>query len=342
MKLYSLPFCPFCYRVKLALNIKEIPLSDVQIEEIDMASPPNGFKKINPSLNVPTLELSSGDGFAESMVIVEYLDFSFESKSKKFYGNNKEETAKIKYLVERISQEIIPLLMNCIFSNGNQVKLKKAFQEVPQAFKRLDIMLENINSLYFGGNDFNAIDISFIPFICYYLSAQKINSKFPLPDVNSKSDKYIKNLFDHRLVNKIILSDTYFKEQLNKLMSEPENIKFVKSASRNLIENIENELVHLNKKLSSNAKSNSSNVWKLNHNDKGPFIESIFQFKNYEEALEAIQKICDLQESSDHHANFVLENFSQIKVEVCTHQPKWGVTSMDLAFAKTLSHIILN
>jgi glutathione S-transferase/pterin-4a-carbinolamine dehydratase len=342
MKIYSFPFCPFCYRVKLALKIKGIPMSEIQIEEIDMNSPPSEFKKINPNLSVPTLELSDGSGFAESMVIVEYLDSSFESKIEKLYGNNAEEMAKIKYLVERISKEVIPFLMNCIFSNGNQVKLKKALQEVPQAFKKLDMILEHANSPYFGGNDFNAIDISIAPFLCYYLFAQKINLKYPLPDVNSKSDKYIKNLLDHRLVNEVILSNTSFKEQLNKSMSEPENIKFIKNSSRNLIENISSDLVNLNKKIASNTNSNSPTFWKLNNNDKGPYIETIFQFKNYEEALDAIQKICELQESSDHHANFSLENFDQLKVEVCTHQPKWGVTAMDLAFAETLSLIILN
>ncbi len=342
MKIYSLPFCPFCYRVKLALKIKDILTTEVQIEEVDMDSPPENLKKINPNLSVPTLEFSSGDGFAESMVILEYLDSSYKSKGEKIYGNNTEETAKIKYLVERISQEVIPFLLNCILSNGNQVKLKKALQEVPQAFKKLEIILEHTTSPYFGGNNFNAIDICLAPFVCYYLSAQKINPKFPLPIETSKSGKYIHNLLDHHLVNEIILSNTSFKEQLNKLMSIPENIKLIKNSSRILIENIDSELVHLNKKLISNTKNNSASTWKLSHNDKGPFIESIFQFKNYEEAFEAIQKICDLQESSDHHANFVLENFSQIKVEVCTHQPKWGITAMDLAFAETLSQIILN
>ena len=342
MKIYSLPFCPFCYRVKIALKLKGNSTSEVHIEEIELNSPPNDLKKINPNLSVPTLELNNGNGFAESMVIVEYLDSAFESKSEKLFGKNKEETAKIKYLIERISQEVIPILMNCIFSNGNQVKLKKALQEAPQAFKKLDMILENANSPYFGGNDFNAIDISLAPFLCYYLFAQKINPKFPIPDLNSKSDKYIKNLLDHHLVNEIILSDTNFKEQLKKLMSEPEYIKSIKNSSRNIIENISDDLINLNKNISSNNKSNSPITWKLNKNEKGPFIETIFHFKKYEEALDAIQKICDLQETSDHHAHFVLENFSQLKVEVCTHQPKWGVTAMDMAFAENLSHIILN
>lgn len=343
MKIYTLPFCPFCYRVKLAIKIKNISKSDVQIEDIDISSPPNGLKKINPALSVPTLELNDGSGFTESMIIVNYLDSTFKSEKIKIYPENKEEYAKIKCLVEKTTQEINPFLLNCILSNKNEVKLQKSLDEVIQVFNKLEMLLEkNNNSPYFGGNEFNAVDISLAPFICYYFSAQKINSKYPLPNSNSKSLKYINNILNNHTINEVILCDNNFTTKLNELMSESTDIMLIKKSSRTIIEDLETAINNLNKNITLHINERHFNKWKLNKNLKGNYIESIFEFNNSEEAILAIQKIYDLQETTDHHANFVLENFNRLKVEICTHQPKWGVTQMDISFAEILSKLILN
>ena len=341
MKLYSIPFCPFCLRVKLMLNNRASSVHKIQIEEVDLKNPPIELKKINPNITVPTLQLENGDGFAESLIIMEYLD-KMDSIENKVFGNSNEETAKIKFLIERLTQEVTNILMENIFTFGSKMKFQKAIQKLPQAFEKLNILLKDINSPYFGGNILNAADISIAPFIAYYMTASNLNKKFTLPDSLSRAGKYFVRIKEHPEIQTLIFSDEKFNENAKKFILEPENITYIKNSSRNLIENIDLELNKLNTKITSNLKSNKSISWKLNKNEKGPFIETLFEFKNSEDTIAAIQKICDLQETSDHHANFTLENFGTLKIEVCTHQPKWGVTAMDFAFAETLTQIILN
>ncbi|WP_397599703.1 glutathione S-transferase N-terminal domain-containing protein [Silvanigrella sp.] len=340
MKIYSIPFCPFCYRVKLALHEKKIPNSFIEIEEIDLKNPPKDFIEINPNRTVPTLQIKGNDGFAESMIIVEYLN-NLNTDTPNLFGNSNEEIAKNKVLIERISNEIIPCLLGCFYANGSEMKFRKSLQKLPMIFEKLESLLEKINSPFFGGNTINAVDICFAPFICYYLVANEFNTKIILPKSNTKAFKYFKNIQNHSYINELILSNEKFKNDTKEeLIIETEGTKYIKSSSRNLIKDIEEEVKILNKRISSKCKGNRAILWATNKNEKGPYIETIVQFKNYDEAIQAIQVICDLQETSDHHSHFVLENFNQIKVEVCTHQPTWGVTAMDIAFAETLSDIL--
>ena len=136
MKIYSIPFCPFCYRVKLALHEKKIPKDLIEIEEIDLKNPPKDFIEINPNLTVPTLQIKGNDGFAESMIIVEYLN-NLNTNTPNLYGNSNEEIAKNKVLIERISSEIIPALLGCFYANGSEVKFRKSLQKLPMVFEKL-------------------------------------------------------------------------------------------------------------------------------------------------------------------------------------------------------------
>ena len=221
------------------------------------------------------------------------------------------------------------------------IKFKKSIQKIPEIFHKLELLLTKTDTPFFGGTSFNAVDISLVPFLCLYLMANEFNKELILPKKESKLYLYIKNIQDHKFLNELIFSDNKLKTDIKEeLLFESEETITIKSSSRNLIENIESEVQSMNKRISLKSKRNSPILWTKGNNEKGPFIETSILFKNAEEAFSALQTICELQESSDHHAHFVLENFSQIKVEVCTHQPKWGVTAMDIAFAETLSNRI--
>ena len=340
MKIYSIPFCPFCYRVKLAIHEKKIANNIVDIEEIDLKNPPKDFIEINPNRTVPTLKLKGNDGFAESMIIIEYLN-NISTQTESLYGNSNEEIAKNKVIIDKISNEIIPTLLGCFYTNGSEVKFRKSLQNLSMVFEKLEFLLNKENSSFFGGNKLNIVDICIAPFICYYLAASDANPRIKMPEANTKSYKYFKKIQNHAYINELILSNNDFiKKTKDIFIIETEGTKYIKNSSRKIIENIEEEVNLLNKKISENRKSNKSILWKINKNEKGPFIETTISFDHYEESLNAIQIICDLQETSDHHSHFILENFKQIKVEVCTHHPKWGVTAMDIAFAEILSNSI--
>ncbi|APJ03019.1 4a-hydroxytetrahydrobiopterin dehydratase [Silvanigrella aquatica] len=341
MKVYTIPFCPYCFRVKLLTSEKKIPSSQIQYDEIDLKNAPEELKIINPNLTVPTMVLEKNKGFPESLIIMEYID-KLNLSEEKLFGNNDKEIAQNKVLIEHISQEVTSLLLSCLFAKGSEMKLRQALEKLPQAFEKMDILLEQAQGSYFGGTKLNAVDMSFAPFLCYYLVAQEIYPRLKLPQESSKTGIYFKNIKENKYVQEVILNKKGFKDHIQTMISEPEYITTIKKSSRILVEDIEKEVKILNDKISSKIQNKNPIFWKINKNEKGPFIETTVTFKNYDEALKSVNKICDLQETSDHHSNFILDNLSQIKVEVCTHQPKWGVTAMDFAFAEALSLHVLS
>ena len=76
MKLYSYFRSSAAYRVRIALNLKNIPY---EIESIHLirgggAQHSAAFKAINPQARVPTLVLDDGEVLTQSLAIIGYLD----------------------------------------------------------------------------------------------------------------------------------------------------------------------------------------------------------------------------------------------------------------------------
>ncbi len=107
----------------------------------------------------------------------------------------------------------------------------------------------------------------------------------------------------------------------------------VKNSSRELVVNLSESLSILNSK---------GIEWQIDKNAHGNFICTEFKFKNSKNAIEALRFLNDLQELTDHHSSFVMENFSSLKIELCTHRPKYGLTEIDFSFAELLVSEILN
>ncbi len=76
MKLYSYFRSSAAYRVRIALNLKNIPYDMVPIHLVKEG----GFNRrpeyraVNPQMRVPALALSSGEVLVQSLAIIEYLD----------------------------------------------------------------------------------------------------------------------------------------------------------------------------------------------------------------------------------------------------------------------------
>lgn len=333
MKIYSIPFCPFCFRVKLTVSEKNISDNSIHFFEVNLSDPPAALQKINPKNTVPTLEFEPNQGFSESLVIMEYLDEKFPSDYK-IYGNNQEEKAQNKSLIEDISSGVTSYLMNCFFSLQSKVKFLQALEKLPLAFKNLESLLP-ANSKFFGGSRLNAVDLSFAPFFCYFYLAHSKNHALFLPDKETKSFQYFQNLINHPNIKKLMLENNDFIEHIKEYIADKVEIQKIKTASRTLIQDLKKETDELNARIK--KKSKKPIYWSIKANEKGSFLATQILFKDYKEALATIELLCDLQETSNHHTSFSLENFQELKIEVCTHQPKWGVTEMDLAFAEIFS-----
>jgi len=76
VKLYSYFRSSAAYRVRIALNLKDLPYEMVAIHLTKNGGRQHTseFRAINPQARVPALELSSGEILTQSLAIIEYLD----------------------------------------------------------------------------------------------------------------------------------------------------------------------------------------------------------------------------------------------------------------------------
>ena len=76
VKLYSYFRSSAAYRVRIALNLKNLPYDMVSIhltKDGGRQRTPE-FRAVNPQMRVPALELSGGEVLTQSLAIIEYLD----------------------------------------------------------------------------------------------------------------------------------------------------------------------------------------------------------------------------------------------------------------------------
>ena len=74
MKLYSYWRSTTSYRVRIALNLKEIDYETVPVNLVAGDQRGVSFASINPSQGVPALELADGTVLTQSLAILDYLD----------------------------------------------------------------------------------------------------------------------------------------------------------------------------------------------------------------------------------------------------------------------------
>ena len=76
MKLYTYFRSSAAYRVRIALNLKNVAheMAAVHLVKDGGRHRQEAYRAINPQLRVPTLVLSSGDVLIQSLAIIEYLD----------------------------------------------------------------------------------------------------------------------------------------------------------------------------------------------------------------------------------------------------------------------------
>jgi maleylacetoacetate isomerase len=74
MKLYSFFRSSASYRVRIALALKGLEYETVSIPMRDNSHRADSYRKVNPQMRLPTLELDDGKTLFQSLAIVEYLD----------------------------------------------------------------------------------------------------------------------------------------------------------------------------------------------------------------------------------------------------------------------------
>ena len=109
MKLYSFFRSSAAYRVRIALNLKNIPYEMVAIHlsKDGGANRKPEFKAVNPQMRVPALVDSSGEILIQSLAMIEYLDESFPDPP--LLPANAMERAHVRAISQIIACDVHPL-----------------------------------------------------------------------------------------------------------------------------------------------------------------------------------------------------------------------------------------
>ncbi len=109
MKLYNYFRSSAAYRVRIALNLKQLPYESVFVH---LAKDGGHHKRpeyraINPQMRVPALALSSGETLIQSMAIIEYLDEVFPDPA--LLPTGAAERAHVRAVAQIVACDIHPL-----------------------------------------------------------------------------------------------------------------------------------------------------------------------------------------------------------------------------------------
>ncbi len=108
IKLYDYPKSSASYRVRIALNIKEIPYETIQVHLLQDGGQQHrsNYKQINPQELVPTLE-HNGIFITQSLAIIDYLEQMYPAPA--LLPKSNEDRAQIYSLALSIVSDIHPL-----------------------------------------------------------------------------------------------------------------------------------------------------------------------------------------------------------------------------------------
>lgn len=326
MKLYLIPTCPFVHRVLIALRLREISQDTISPVEIDLSQPPQGMLAINPTGSVPTLEIEPENGFNESLLIMEFLD-SIEASGHKLFGESPLAVAKRKMVLEQGNGQFLGPLQQILYSQGNINTVRNALSGLAVGCKWLESQLDRSGGSFLGGTSPDAVDVAFAPFIARLQFLPEENSAQLRPVLSQRIAQYFERIASHPAVvaslpkHEVMRSATLRFTQPHPLLQE------VITAPRTLLENPEEQLKRAGEPLS---------FWSVRHDGQGYCLLAKFSFPNHNDAVTKTKWLHDAQETTDHHTSFTLRDFSTLEITLVTHEPRWGVTQKDLAFAKAI------
>ena len=151
LTLYDAARCPFCARVRIVLEEKDLPFEAVPI---DLGARPGWLYEKNPSGKVPVLE-EDGWLLAESAVIDEYLDERYPEPP--LLPADPAERAFSRLVVFRFDE----------YLGAAYYALRRgedgADERLAKALARLDGLVASLP--YLGGSSFGLADVAYVPWV---------------------------------------------------------------------------------------------------------------------------------------------------------------------------------
>eukprot|EP01084_Bolivina_argentea_P131866 232697_1 len=159
VKLYTSWFCPFAQRVRMALELKQIPYEYV---EVDPYNKTGEWLERNPRGLVPTL-YHNNQYIYESSIVLEYLDDAFPDNPYKLFPKDAYQKALCRIWIDHINKKMIkPFYQILQYQTDRKQEREEAIKTY---FNEISKLVENMDCTgpFFTGDTLGAVDLAFIP-----------------------------------------------------------------------------------------------------------------------------------------------------------------------------------
>ncbi len=165
--LVSFKTCPWVQRSAILLREKN---TEFEFRHIEPDNRPDWFLAISPHKKVPVLRIDDKDSLFESSAINEYLD---EMVAPQLHPKD-----PIARAINRAWTDYVPTFASavtgCAYA-ATEADYKKAIEQIPTAFERLEKALETQGKgPLFNGDKYSLVDAAYAPFLQRYVFLDRV------------------------------------------------------------------------------------------------------------------------------------------------------------------------
>lgn len=170
MKLYGYWRSSASYRVRIALNLKQIPYETIPVHLLKAGGEQKteAYQQLNPARLVPTLVTDDGEHLNQSLAIIEYLDAI--APEPRLIPEDPLTAARVRTLALDMSADLQPItnlrILQYLTGELNQpdeTKLRWIQHWVAQAFQAFEQRLGQTAGRYCVGDQVTLADICLVP-----------------------------------------------------------------------------------------------------------------------------------------------------------------------------------
>jgi maleylacetoacetate isomerase len=188
IKLYSYWRSSAAYRVRIALNLKQLEHEIVPVHLVNNGGEQyaHSYREINPQATVPTL-LDGSRVFRQSMAIIEYLEENYPDNAT-LLPSTARERARVRALAQVVACDIHPLnnlrvmqFLEREFSTPHVERERWTRHWITEGFSALELMLDENSptGLYCDGDTPSLADLCLVPQVYNARRFDVDMSKFP-------------------------------------------------------------------------------------------------------------------------------------------------------------------
>lgn len=167
MKLYTYYRSTAAYRVRIALNYKQIDYELIPVNLLQGNQFNSDYKTVNPQMRVPTL-VDGSFILGQSMAILEYLEEKYPKPA--LLPDDLVERAQVRFIAQLIATDIHPLnnisVLNYLKNNlhqNQQTVNEWYFNWLEKGFNALETLLAAKKGLFSLGDTLTMADVCLIP-----------------------------------------------------------------------------------------------------------------------------------------------------------------------------------